>query len=155
MQPVFRTWADIVVYVCAVIFVAVCALTINQPKAIFGVNTMNTESNNATALPKGFEPVLSPMDFPKYEFKLNEAVIARVVDVQSHDFGTIDKPKKTAIMLIDIGGTTYALYESAGLRELMKAATPGSLVRIEYIGEEKIPGKPSPMKRYRTSIKRA
>jgi hypothetical protein len=116
----------------------------------FAMNDANTVSAN---IPAGFEQVKSAMDYPKLELKPGEEFIGTVVEKTTETFPKNGKDETVTYLLLQHDDELFRVGESASLSKFVNEAEKGQEVYIKFIGEEKT-GKPSPMKRYITAIKR-
>lgn len=114
------------------------------------MNDANTVSAN---IPAGFEQVKSAMDYPKLELKPGEEFIGTVVEKTTETFPKNGKDETVTYLLLQHDDELFRVGESASLSKFVNEAEKGQEVYIKFIGEEKT-GKPSPMKRYITAIKR-
>ena len=121
----------------------------------YGVKTMTTkETTQAVMPPAGFETIINVMDVPRLDLEVGQAITGLVMS--KHSCKSIDprNPDDYTVIIIDTPDGMRRVTESASLQELVTSAEVGNTVWIQFLGEVKINNKPTPMKQYKTAIKR-
>lgn len=114
---------------------------------------MSKTENTPIELPEGFEQVsdgtlAKEWNFDKYPIAQGTVLNKKIVDCVQQG-----KPAKAPMLLVKVANESYAIWTSAGLKDLYERAKIGDEVFIRYEGLIPMEGGRNDMKKFITAVR--